>query len=229
MRAPLLSFVIFAASVTPLLAEPLSEPSAFGALKQLPSGESKKVARVEARDVTSRPNRWYILVYDPKDENGLHEYVVAQGVKVASRNISQFAETLTPADVIGGESLKCDSDKAIKIAKEYAEANGVSIASMNFELKRDSAGEPPAWNITCLDAEGKEIGHLHLTAAKGAVLSHEGFAAEPPPPTPAPEKPSVPRAVRADPPPRAVPVAVATPEPTKKPGFSLKKMFTGHD
>jgi len=226
MRAPLLSFVIFAASVTSLLAEPLSEPSAFGALKQIPSGEPKKVARIEARDVISRPNRWYILVYDPKDENGLHEYVVAQGVKVASRNISQFAETLTPADVIGGESLKFDSDKAIKTVKEYADANGVTVASMNFELKRDSAGEPPVWNITCLDAEGKEIGHLHLTAAKGAVLSHEGFAAEPPPPTPAPERAPAPRAVRVEAP---RPVVVATPEPTKKPGFSLKKMFTGHD
>ena len=222
--------------MTPLLAEPLSAPSAFGALKLIPRDKAKNVARIEARDVTATPTRWYILVHDPKDENGLHEYVVAQGVPVASRNISQFADALTPTDVFGNESLKFDSDKAAKIAKQYGEVNGLTIATMNFELKRDAAGEAPAWNITCLDDQGKEIGHIHVTASKGEVVSHEGFAVEPPPPTPAPEKPRtepVPRTVRADPKPAVV--AAATPEPTKKPGFfnrvggSVQKMFTGHD
>src|SRR5277367_5157233 len=88
-----------------------SAGTALNAIKQLPKGEAKKIARIEAREGTPVPERWHILVNDPKDENGLHEYVVAGGEVVASRNISQFAESLKPADVVGGSSVRVDSDK----------------------------------------------------------------------------------------------------------------------
>ena len=72
--------------------------SALNAIKQLPRGEAKKIARIEAREGTPYPDRWYIIVNDPKDENGVHEYVVSGGEVVASRNISQFAESVKPTD-----------------------------------------------------------------------------------------------------------------------------------
>jgi hypothetical protein len=44
-----------------------SEPanSALGALKLLPRGEAKRLARIEARDGTPVPERWHFIVHDP--------------------------------------------------------------------------------------------------------------------------------------------------------------------
>jgi len=153
--------------------------SALNAVKQLPRGEAKKIARIEARDGTPYPERWHILVNDPKDENGLHEYVVAGGEVVASRNISQFAESLKPADVFGNSGLKVDSDKLATLAQGYAQANNVAIATLNYALSKEGADATPLWNVTCLDEAGKEIGHIVVSAGKGNVVSHEGFTAEP--------------------------------------------------
>lgn len=222
-------------TASPLLAETLAPGSAYSALKLLPRGEAKQVARIAARDGTPTPERWYILVNDPKDENGVHEYVVAGNEIVASRNVSQFAEVLRPSDVYGGEPMRVDSDRAAQIAREYTDANALEIASMNFELRKDGRGSALLWNVTCLDQAGKELGHVFVTANKGTVVSHEGFTADPvgivkeKPRTQAPAVASI-RAVRVEP---ARPAP--TPEPTRKPDFfhrlggSVQKFFTGRD
>ncbi len=152
--------------------------TALSAVKLLPKGAVGRIALIEGRDGNPAPDRWHILVSDPKEENGLHEYVVAGGEIVASRSLSQFAESLTPDDVFG-DVVKVDSDKAAKLAQQYAEANAVNFAEINFELKKDGAAAAPLWSVTCLDDEGNEVGRLVLTATKGTILSHEGFAAEP--------------------------------------------------
>jgi hypothetical protein len=222
-----------------LFAETWAEGSAFSALKLIPRGDDRKVARIEAREGTPVPERWYILVNDPKDENGLHEYVVAGGSVVASRNVSQFAEVVKPGDVFGGEPLRIDSDRVANIAREYAAANNVTISSMNYELKKDGTGAALLWNVTCMDENGKEMGRVYVTANKGTVVSHDGFTAEPA--GIATEKLKSPadlaraRAEAKKQPriARAIPVGPATPEPTKKPGFlqrvggSLQNIFGG--
>src|ERR1700743_246622 len=101
MRFSLLFSIAVLVNGSSLFAETWAEGSAFSALKLIPRGEDKRVARIEAREGTPVPERWYILVNDPKDENGLHEYVVSGGEVVASRNVSQFAEVLKPGDVFG--------------------------------------------------------------------------------------------------------------------------------
>ena len=179
MRTSIFSFLGLVASAGICLAAADPASSALNAIKQLPRGEAKKIARIEARDGTPYPERWHILVHDPKDQNGLHEYVVAGGEVVASRNLSQFAESLAPADVIGSSGLKVDSDKLANLAQQYAEANNVAIATLNYDLKKEGAEATPLWNVTCLDESGKEIGHLVVSAGKGNVVSHEGFNAEP--------------------------------------------------
>src|ERR1700722_19375438 len=137
-----------------------TEGSALNAIKQLPRGEAKKIARIEAREGTPAPERWHILVHDPKDENGLHEYVIAGGEVVASRNISQFAESLKPTDVMGTAGLKIDSDKVASLAQQYAAANNVTVATLNYALKKEGDDAAPLWDVTCLDETGKELGHV---------------------------------------------------------------------
>lgn len=238
-----------------LLAETEPANSALGALKVLPRGEAKRLARIEARDGTPVPERWHFIVHDPKTETGVREYVVAGGEIVASRDVSQFAESLRAEDVFGGDALKINSDRAARLAQQYAFANNMTVAAMHYVLKKEGAAAVPLWDVTCLDEAGTKLGHLVISAVKGTVVSHEGFAAAPPPPLPAatplpgPPKPEdrlrTPAAIAAAP--KATPLPddillpveplvlpVATPFP-KKPGLfdrmgsSIQKVFTGKE
>lgn len=152
--------------------------TALTALKLLPKGAEKRVARIEARDGTPAPGRWHILVYDPKEESGVHEYVIAAGEVVASRSVSQFAEKLAAEDVITS-AVKIDSDQAARVAQQYALANNVNVATLNYELGKEGVGASPLWKITCLDESNRDLGSITLTASRGTVVSHEGFPVEP--------------------------------------------------
>jgi len=153
--------------------------TALDAIKQLPKDQAARIARIEARDGTPAPDRWYIITQDPKADNGVHEFVVSDGAIVASRSVSQFAESLTPEDMLGDEPVKIDSDKAAKVAQDYAEANGNAVTSMNYELKKDGTDGAPVWTISCMDDKGTKVGSVVVAAEKGDVVSHDGFALEP--------------------------------------------------
>ncbi|EDY21955.1 hypothetical protein CfE428DRAFT_0080 [Chthoniobacter flavus Ellin428] len=179
MRSSLLAFILGLFASAGICLAAADPSSALNAIKQLPRGEAKKIARIEAREGTPYPDRWYIIVNDPKDENGVHEYVVSGGEVVASRNISQFAESVKPTDVIGSSNVRVDSDKLADLVQQYAEANKVAIAKLNYSLYKEGADATPLWNVTCIDENGKEIGHIVVSAGKGNVISHDGFTAEP--------------------------------------------------
>ncbi len=227
----LTSTALFAARETP--------GSALNALDQLPRGESKRVARIEARDGSPVPERWHIIVHDPKDENGLREFVIAGSEVVASRTLSQFAESVRPDDVFNTSAVKIDSDRLAELAQQYASANHVTIAALNYALKKEGAEAVPLWNIGCVDENGNEIGRLVVSATKGNVISHEGFTARPGTETVRAETQSESEAARAE---RrrqqararkaATPALAPQPEPAKKDvisrmGSSLNKFFTG--
>jgi len=179
MRPTFTAIILIAASATSLHAQ--NATTALNAIKLLPKGESKRIARIEAREGSPTPERWYILVHNPSEESGLHEYVVADGKVVASRSLSQFAEGLKPEEVIGNEALHLDSDRAGKVARQYALANNVVPATYNYQLRKDADDGTPVWNVTCIDSAGKALGGVVVTAdsAKASVLSHTGFSLEP--------------------------------------------------
>jgi hypothetical protein len=156
-----------------------TKPTALEAIKLLPKGEAQRVARIEARDGKPVPDRWHILVHDPSENTGVREYIIAGDEIVASRNASQFAEALEESDIIGTETIRIDSDKASKLAQQYAFANNSAVAAINYELIREGMGAAPLWKINCLDESGMPVGSLVLTATKGTVVSHEGFPIEP--------------------------------------------------
>lgn len=176
--------VISIAAIVTLLPSAHGE-TALEAIKELPKDQAGRVARIEGRDGKPDPDRWYILTQDPAAENGVHEFVVSNGEIVASRAVSQFADSLAPGDVLGVVPLNIDSDKVAKLAHAYAEANGAVVTSINYELKKDGPDAAPAWTVSCLDDKGTKVGEVVVTAGKGTVVSHDGFALEPEPePTP---------------------------------------------
>ena len=232
---PLLVLSLTFASAAAALAQTAEPPTALDALKLLPKGEAKKLARIEAREGTPDPGRWYLLTHDETAENGLREYVVAAGEVVASRHLSQFVESVQPADVIGGDAVKYDSDKAGRLAQQYALANKVTVSALHYELRKDGPDAAPLWTVTCVDEAGAELGRLVISAGKGTVISHDGFPIEPPPTAPRPKPKAKTQATATveaahDPEVRRA-ETVAPPEP--KPGLfqrvggSLQRVFTG--
>jgi len=81
-------------------------------LKLLPKDARKGVARIEAREGSPNPERWHILVNDKTAENGLKEFVIADGMIVASgrsnRHVGAIADQLV-------EKLKGDGRKDLRI------------------------------------------------------------------------------------------------------------------
>ena len=173
MRTPLIAMILLALAAAGAPAQ--NAVAALSAMRLIPRPDAKRLARIEAREGKPAPERWHFIVHDPQAENGLREYVIAGSEIVAMRALSQFAETVTPADVIGTDALKVDSDKLARIAEQYAEANGTRAISLNYQFARDAAGTAPVWTVTCVDQAGKRLGEVVFDAAKGAVVSHGGF------------------------------------------------------
>jgi hypothetical protein len=160
---------------------PAENQSALTALKLLPQDKAAGVARIVGRDGTPAPERWHFITHDPAEANGLREFVVARGVLVAARSMSQFASEVKAADVLGIAGVKVDSRAAGEIAKDYALANNAALSTMNYELCREGAEAAPVWKVTCHDSQGKQLGFVTLTASKGTVVAHDGFPLEPKP------------------------------------------------
>jgi len=158
-----------------------SEGSALAALKLLPKDVAKRLARIEARDGAPVPERWHLLVYEPDSEHGVREFVVAGGRLVAVRTLSQFADTLKPSDVFGGDSVKLDSEQIARWAALFAAANGGQVGSLNYELKKDSELNGPVWTATILDPAGDQLGAITVNALKGTILDSAGFEKSPAP------------------------------------------------
>ena len=156
-----------------------SSSTALGALKLVPPSQAANLVSIFAREGVPAPDRWYIVTFDPAAENGVKEFVVVGNRVVASRQISQFAESLKSADVLGANGVQFDSDAAGELALDYGRANSVAIDKINYELKRD--GAEPLWKLVCFNQSGSRLGELKISAEKGTVIAHEGFAAEPPP------------------------------------------------
>ena len=117
--------------------------SVLNAIKQLPRGEAKKIALIEARDGTPYPERWHILVHDPKDQNGLHEYVVAGGEVVASVN-GATATGSTPGEAVEG-------------AVENLEAGAGTASASGSELPASLPAPPLPHPVSAAYDAGKTV------------------------------------------------------------------------
>ena len=218
MRTVNLRTLLFLAFVSTAAAQ--GGGTALDALKLIPKDAAKRLARIEAREGTPAPERWYLLVHDPAEQRGVREFVVADGKFLTSRTLSQFADTLKPTDIIGADTVKVDSAHVAKLAAAFAEANGAKVGMLNYELMRDAATNAPAWKVTVLDAVGDQLGVLAVNATRGAVLSAEGFEKSPAVELLAPPA-GVAGAGRS-----VAKVAKPTPTPTPKPNV-LKRIFGG--
>lgn len=160
-------------------AKPARMMSAYEAVGLLSPEEQAALARIEARDGSPVPERWHLLIYDPAGEAGLRQFTVVDGKIVGSHSVSQFAQSLAPADVFTANSLLFDSVHVARIAQEYCRTNGVTVTSLNYDLRKGTTDGAPLWTVQCVNAKGEELGKIVVSAGRGTVIFHPGFAAEP--------------------------------------------------
>ena len=176
MRLSLIGLIAVAVSSAGLGAESIS---ALEALKLLPPEKAGSIARIEGREGAPGPERWHLVVYDPAQENAVQDFVVAGNKIVATRALSQFADTLKPEDVIGDGNIKVDSNQAFRVVQAYARTNVVNVGSMNYQLTKEDAQSAPVWKIKCISEKGQNVGLIVVAADDGRVISHEGFKSDP--------------------------------------------------
>jgi hypothetical protein len=157
-------------------AEPVG---AFQACKALPKAQQRAIARISGKGGKPLPEIWTIVVHEPKAQNGLREYTVTAGTVVATRGVSDLAQRLTPGDVVGLTGIKFDATQVAELAAAYAEANKLTPASLNYDLRKEGEDAAPLWKITALDEAGTTLGELVVTANTGALITQTGFSQSP--------------------------------------------------
>ena len=223
MKFPGLLFLAFVS-----IASAQADVSALGALKLLPGDAAMRLARIEAREGVPAPERWYLLVQEPGVARGVREFVVKGGRIVANRTLSQFADSLQPADVVGADSVRFDSDQVARLAALFAVANKARVGSINYELARNPDVNGPVWRATVFAPNGDPLGVLVITAAKGVIVSHDGFEKEPAHEIIAAAKSSTIAASGKGTPPHAATSRLAAPSPSPKPNL-LKRIFGANE
>lgn len=153
--------------------------SAFDAIRLLTPGQQAALAMVVGRGGKPVPERWHLLAHDPSAEGGLREFVVAGRKVVASRTVSQFAETLTPGAVFEPGSITIDSDRAASMAGAFCRVNDLKAGAYHYDLRRGGATGAALWTIICVTEGNEELGRVVVSAATGAVIVHPGFNEEP--------------------------------------------------
>lgn len=149
--------------------------TAFRAYTAIPPEAAWRLVRVGACEGTPVPERWHFVVHDPQQPNGLRDYVVAGGRVVATNSVSQFASEAQARDILMPGAVRIDSDHVAAMAEQYAAANHMTVASMNYELRRDLLDPHPVWKVTCLDSQNRTLGWLVCDARTGEVVAHGNF------------------------------------------------------
>lgn len=151
----------------------------FTVLDALPKGQAARVAIVSGVKGRPVPEQWKVVVHDRKAPEGLREYTVSGGEVIAQRDTSELAEKLTAEDVIGPREIAVFPQQLAELARSYAAANQAALGSVDFLLRKVGAEAAPLWTLTCRRESGARLGVLVITAGKGRVVSHEGFAKAP--------------------------------------------------
>jgi hypothetical protein len=196
--------------------------SALEALRCLPPVQSANLVRIEGRDGSPVPERWYLVVFDPASENGVREFVVAKNQLVASRNLSQFVESASAVDRL--DVIQVDSDRAQKVAAQYAEANAALVSQWSYTLTKTEGQS--AWHLAAINESGMRCGELIVSATSAVVLGHPGFSLEPAPPSEKKRKVVSAIAPKIEAP-RALPVEPVAESPApKRRGGLLNRIFS---
>jgi hypothetical protein len=175
MRKWLPVLLLFA---TPLWAQ--EQFSAYDALRVLgrESGRDSvdHVISVVGVNGAPQPERWKVLVDDPRARGGVSEIEIADGQIVSQRASGRAVAGSSEGATINTARLNLDSTGAYAVASHTADKSSTQFATASYTLRTDERGDP-IWVVTLQDNAHRPVGTIHISANRGNVTRTEGLFA----------------------------------------------------
>lgn len=217
--------------------------SAYKALRALGTqrGEAilNHVIEVEGRDGTPKPAVWKVLLDDQTARGGVRQLEISNGQVISEHTPVRQYSGVGANVVMDFQRLNLDSPGAFTIANQEALRLGVAFERVDYLLRVNDQGGLPVWILRLMDANGRVMQTVRVSADKGLVL-HGETASSPPAAAPL-------EGIQADapvPPPPPAPDEAVVPPPVDDPdhegvghkidkglhhvGADLEQFFTGH-
>jgi hypothetical protein len=167
-------------AIAPALALADEYPTAYDALRvvgtQFGRGFVNHIISVTGVEGTPQPERWKILMEDPRARGGVREVEVADGRIVSERTLVRSVAGSTEGATIKTTRLNLDSSGAYTLASHTADKSNTRFATVSYTLRTDEHGDP-VWIVTLANRSGRPVGTIHIGANRGNVTRTEGMFA----------------------------------------------------
>jgi hypothetical protein len=164
--------------VTPAFAQ--ERATAYEALRvvgtQLNRDFVNHVISVNGTGGTPQPEKWKILVDDPRARGGVREVEIADGRVASERTPVRSVAGSSEGATINTTHLNLDSSGAYAVASHTAEKSNTRFATVSYTLRTDERGDP-VWIITLANESARPVGTIYIGANRGNVTRTEGMFA----------------------------------------------------
>ena len=130
--------------VTPAFAQ--ERATAYEALRvvgtQLNRDFVNHVISVNGTGGTPQPEKWKILVDDPRARGGVREVEIADGRVASERTPVRSVAGSSEGATINTTHLNLDSSGAYAVASHTAEKSNTRFATVSYTLRTDERGDP---------------------------------------------------------------------------------------
>jgi hypothetical protein len=153
-----------------------SAKSAVRTLDRLVTGSpSSRVVRVLGWNGQDQPEKWNILVRDPRAPGTFHEFTIENRRMLARRAYQNDQAGTLPTVVVPISSVALDSTDAFLVADREGKRAKVGFDTIHYELRSKVGGAGPVWYLELRDQEYRVVGRLEIRAGDGKVLRKQWY------------------------------------------------------
>lgn len=134
------------------------------------------VISVSGTDGNPQPEKWRILLEDPRANGGVREVEVSGGQIASDRTPGRNVIGSTEGATIKTKRLNLDSSGAYTVANHTADKSNAHFSTVTYTLRTDEHGDP-VWIVTLQGRSGRPVGTIHIGANRGNVTRTEGMFA----------------------------------------------------
>jgi hypothetical protein len=153
-----------------------SARSAIRSLDRLVSGNpSSRVVRILGWNGQDQPEKWNILVRDPKAPRTFHEFTIENRRMLARRIYQNDQAGTLPTVTVAIPSVVLDSTDVFLVADREGKRAKVGFDTIHYELRSKVGGQGPVWYLELRDQQYRVVGRLEIRANDGRVLRKQWF------------------------------------------------------
>jgi hypothetical protein len=117
-----------------------------------------------------QPEEWIVLTLNPQSPNLGQQYVVNRNGVVDKGPPPGLYPSETPPGFVDRSQVLIDSPYAFQVLHEAAVRARVAFNSVNYTLVAKEYGKEPVWRLEAMDAKGRPVGQVDLSAKSGAIF-----------------------------------------------------------